>query len=122
MGNETGIDQEQLFDQVVVRLQDHFPDANRTEIERIVGEEHDRLEGNPIQDFVPVLVEHEARERLRDEGFQVATRAVTADESAGPAATAHAAPDPYEVERAAELQHEDPVSLLPERVQESAID
>ena len=43
-------------------------DALSADIQKLVGEEHLVLDGNPIRDFVPVLVEHEARDRLRAEG------------------------------------------------------
>ena len=55
-------------DEVVDRLAARFPDVSRDRVAAIVGEEHLELEGNPIRDFIPVLVEHEARERLRVEG------------------------------------------------------
>jgi hypothetical protein len=53
---------------VVDRLAERFPDVAREHVAAIVAEEHLELEGNPIRDFVPVLVEHEARVRLRGEG------------------------------------------------------
>ena len=55
-------------DEVVDRLAARFPAVSRDHVAAIVGEEHLELEGNPIRDFVPVLIEHEARERLRAEG------------------------------------------------------
>lgn len=55
-------------DQVVDRLVQRFPAVPRDRVAAIVGEEHRVLDGNPIRDFVPVLVEHEARVRLRAEG------------------------------------------------------
>ena len=61
-------DESRAVDQVVDRLAQRFPDVPRDRITAIVGEEHQGLEGNPIRDFVPVLVEHEARDRLRTEG------------------------------------------------------
>jgi hypothetical protein len=67
-------------DQVVDRLAARFPDVSRDRVAAIVGEEHLELEGNPIRDFVPVLVEHEARERLRGEGA-TPTSIVPADAS-----------------------------------------
>lgn len=53
---------------VVDRLSAHFPEVPRAHVEAVVTEEHRRLDGNPIRDFVPVLVEHEARDRLRSGG------------------------------------------------------
>jgi hypothetical protein len=54
-------------DEVVERLAARFPDVPRDHVETVVDEEHHELAGNPIRDFVPVLVEHDARERLRRE-------------------------------------------------------
>lgn len=58
----------QALDRVVDRLAERFPTVTREQVAAIVAEEHLELEGNPIRDFVPVLVEHEARERLRASG------------------------------------------------------
>lgn len=58
---------------VVDRLSAHFPEVPRAQVEAVVTEEHQRLDGNPIRDFIPVLVEHEARDRLRSGGATEAT-------------------------------------------------
>ena len=71
-------------DQVVDRLAARFPDVSRDRVAAIVGEEHLELEGNPIRDFVPVLVEHEARERLRGEGATPTSIVTEADISSPP--------------------------------------
>ena len=68
-------------DQVVDRLAARFPDVSRDRVAAVVGEEHLELEGNPIRDFVPVLVEHEARERLRGEGATPTPIVATAEAS-----------------------------------------
>ena len=68
-------------DQVVDRLAARFPDVSRDRVAAIVGEEHLELEGNPIRDFVPVLVEREARERLRVEGATPTPIVAAADAS-----------------------------------------
>lgn len=47
------------------RIATRFPDVPREEIEHIAHEEHDRLSGGRIKDYVPVLVEKETVERLR---------------------------------------------------------
>lgn len=47
------------------RLGVRFPDVARQHIEAVVGDERQRLADRPIQDFVPVLVERAAVERLR---------------------------------------------------------
>jgi hypothetical protein len=71
-------------DQVVDRLAARFPDVSRDHVAAIVGEEHLELEGNPIRDFVPVLVEHDARKRLRAEGATLTHIAEAPDASSLP--------------------------------------
>ncbi len=65
-------DEARAVDSVIDRLAAHFPDVPRVQVESVVREEHHRLDGNPIRDFVPVLVEHEARDRLRISGAKEA--------------------------------------------------
>lgn len=50
---------------VVERLVRRFPDLERADIEAVVTEEHSKLSAGPIRDYVPVLVERAARDRLR---------------------------------------------------------
>lgn len=53
--------------QVVDRLATHFPSKLRSHITNIVREEFDALAGSRIRTYLPNLVEHGARTRLRDE-------------------------------------------------------
>jgi hypothetical protein len=53
---------------VAERLEAHFPGVDPAHVVEIVDEEHEKFEGRPVRDFIPVLVEHEARERLEAEG------------------------------------------------------
>ena len=48
---------------VQLRLQEHFPDLHAEVVEAAVRLAHSELTG-PVRDFVPVLVEHAARDRL----------------------------------------------------------
>lgn len=48
---------------VTTRLQSRFRDVDPTIVEAAVLVSHARLTG-PIRDFVPLLVEHDARDRL----------------------------------------------------------
>lgn len=52
---------------VVDRLSARFPEAPRTHIAGIVGEEYESLAGGRIRSYIPTLVEHEARSRLQRE-------------------------------------------------------
>jgi hypothetical protein len=47
------------------RLQDRFSHVRPAEVARTVDEAYHEFDGNPIRDFVPVLVERVAAERLR---------------------------------------------------------
>jgi hypothetical protein len=51
------------IDDVIVRLADRFPTLDHDTIEAAVRQAHAEMTGN-IRDFVPVLVEHTARDRL----------------------------------------------------------
>lgn len=61
-----GPDEETQISQVVERLEEKFPEVAHDDVERIVAEEREALDGNPVRDFVPRLVEHGAREKLRE--------------------------------------------------------
>ncbi|TFC52623.1 hypothetical protein E3T26_09165 [Cryobacterium sp. TMT1-21] len=50
---------------VVDRLVERFPHSPRPSFGRAVLEEHKALDGRPIREYVPVLVEHRAKGRLR---------------------------------------------------------
>jgi hypothetical protein len=61
-------DEEQVaVDRVIDLLAKRFPGVPRDMVAEIVEERHHALTGKPIRDFVPVLVEREAREFLRAE-------------------------------------------------------
>ena len=64
-------DEAHAIDEVISRLAERFPALAHTHVEEIVREEWRRLDGGRLRDFVPVLVEHEARERLRLEAAPV---------------------------------------------------
>lgn len=49
---------------VVDRLADQYPDVPREHIEDIVQQEHRSLDEGRVRDFVPILVEHAAKDRL----------------------------------------------------------
>ena len=50
----------------VDRLSDRFPDVPREDIDRLVQEHSEEYDGAPVRDFVPVLVEHDVKEELRE--------------------------------------------------------
>ena len=49
---------------VMDRLEEHFPELDPAVVEAAVRLACSELTGNPIRDFVPLLVEHTAKERL----------------------------------------------------------
>jgi hypothetical protein len=60
-------DEDRAVEQVADRLAEQFPQVDREQIENVVHEKHDELNGNPIRDYVPRLVEHDAKDELRRE-------------------------------------------------------
>jgi hypothetical protein len=60
-----GPDEEQQIANVIEQLEQRFPAFSTQEIEIVVAEQVALLDGNPIRDYVPRLVEHGARTRLR---------------------------------------------------------
>lgn len=71
--NDSGSDSQGLdgeaasLDHAVERLSERFPDVPRTHIEELVKEHQEQYNGAPVRDFVPVLVEHDAKKQLRAE-------------------------------------------------------
>lgn len=53
--------------EVANRLSQRFPNWSARRVRETVAEEYDLLADNPIRIYVPNLVEHEARERMRSE-------------------------------------------------------
>ena len=63
-----GPDEKQQIAAVIDQLEQRFPAFSTQEIEVIVAEQVALLDGNPIRDYVPRLVEHGARSKLRQSG------------------------------------------------------
>lgn len=51
---------------VVERLTDQFPAVTPEVVEDTVTEIHDEFDAAPVRDFVPVIVEHDAKEKLHE--------------------------------------------------------
>lgn len=56
---------------VINNLAERFPDMPRSDIETIVAEEHGNLNNGPIRDYVPLLVEHAAKKRLKKRAAEI---------------------------------------------------
>jgi hypothetical protein len=61
------LDEDKAVREVAERLAERFPSVPRTRIDEVVQSERRALDGKPIRDYIPVLVEHGAKARLRDE-------------------------------------------------------
>ena len=57
--------EDQAVGHVIDRLADKFPDRPRSVIEHVVSEERHLLDDKPLRDYIPVLIEHGAKSRLR---------------------------------------------------------
>ena len=53
------------MESLIPRLTGRFPDLPAGSVRQIVNASWDEFAGTPIRDFVPVLVERTARDRLR---------------------------------------------------------
>lgn len=58
-------DEARALDEVLRRLTDRFPDVPAEVVSGIVQAERQRLDGRPIREFMPLLVERASAERLR---------------------------------------------------------
>ena len=58
-------DEARALDEVLRRLTDRFPEVPAEVVSGIVQAERQRLDGRPIREFMPLLVERAATEQLR---------------------------------------------------------
>jgi hypothetical protein len=58
-------DEARALDEVLRRLTDRFPEVPAEVVSGIVQAERQRLDGRPIREFMPLLVERASAERLR---------------------------------------------------------
>ncbi|ARC56150.1 hypothetical protein AS850_03550 [Frondihabitans sp. 762G35] len=59
--------EDQSVGQVIDRLAEKFPLLERDHIRDVVNQEHQVFAGKPIRDYVPVLVERQAKIRLKED-------------------------------------------------------
>ena len=64
-GSADGAEQRSV-DEVIDRLAEKYPSVDRSTIVAIVAEEHESFHGRPVRDFVPVLVEKRAKQRVKE--------------------------------------------------------
>jgi hypothetical protein len=71
MGQTLGVielSEQTVIEQLVVRLTDRYPAISQATVASVVLETHARFDGRPLRDFIPLLVERNAKselERLR---------------------------------------------------------
>ncbi|SDX66234.1 hypothetical protein SAMN05660209_01008 [Geodermatophilus africanus] len=58
-------DEVRALDEVLRRLTDRFPEVPAEVVSGVVRAERQRLDGRPIREFMPLLVERAAAEQLR---------------------------------------------------------
>lgn len=78
------VSESQQLAALVDRLVERFPTATADEIRSLVEEERSLLERSRVRDYIPVLIEHAVRDRLRALGFDE-THNTVPDSNAGPA-------------------------------------
>ncbi len=61
------LDEDKAVAEVADRLAERFPSIPRSHVDEVVQNERRSLDGKPIRDYIPVLVEHGAKAKLRDE-------------------------------------------------------
>ncbi|HEY9417634.1 hypothetical protein AXA44_27450 [Rhodococcus sp. SC4] len=60
-------DEEQLhLTRVIDRLQTRYPDVSRDTIDEVVRSAHGQFADRKVRDFVPLLVERAAREKIQE--------------------------------------------------------
>lgn len=64
----TDMDDAEIKSQVVSKLVEKYPEKPAQEIEAIVDEEYTALAGRPIRDYLSVLTERAAKQRIKKGG------------------------------------------------------
>lgn len=64
----TDMDDAEIKSQVVSKLVEKYPEKPAQEIETIVEEEYTALAGRPIRDYLSVLTERAAKQRIKKGG------------------------------------------------------
>ena len=82
---------------VIERLIARFPTLALEHVVEVVQEEQNRMDGARVRDFIPLLVEHEATERLRLEAAPQLSVAEGAEDAGVPVDSPTM--DPFELQR-----------------------
>jgi len=65
MPDDKSIDEEKALAEIVERLQERFPEASREDVLAAVDYGRTAFKSAKVRDFVPVLIEKEAKARLK---------------------------------------------------------
>ena len=58
------LSEQTVIEQLVVRLTSRYPTISQSTVATVVHDVHSRFEGRPLRDFIPLLVERNARSEL----------------------------------------------------------
>jgi hypothetical protein len=58
------LSEQTVIEQVVVRLTSRYPTMSASTVSNVVHDVHSRFEGRPLRDYIPLLVERNARSEL----------------------------------------------------------
>jgi len=58
------LSEQTVIEQLVVRLTSRYPAISQSTVATVVRDVHSRFEGRPLRDFIPLLVERNARSEL----------------------------------------------------------
>ena len=59
------LSEQTVIEQLVVRLTSRYPTISESTVATVVRDVHSRFEGRPLRDFVPLLVERNAKSELK---------------------------------------------------------
>jgi hypothetical protein len=65
------LSEQTVIDQLVVRLTSRYPTISESTVASVVDDIHARFDGRPLRDFVPLLVERNAKNELERLGAGV---------------------------------------------------
>ena len=68
-------EEDRAVEQIIVRLEKKFPNEPPTSIEKTVHAQQLALARNPLRDYIPVLIEHAVKDRLRRAALHVTAAA-----------------------------------------------
>jgi hypothetical protein len=58
------LSEQTVIEQLVVRLTSRYPTISQSTVGTVVRDVHSRFEGRPLRDYIPLLVERNARSEL----------------------------------------------------------